>query len=239
MPTSHCVSRVFTQIVFTAMLSMAAAVADDVDVMSSHYAAEDFALSADPSAAQWRVTGVIANSDPFGKPLPEARTEIRSRWTSKNLYFIFVGHYESLYPRPNPNPAKEAWGLWEYDVAEVFIGHDLKNIQLYKEFEVSPDGEFIDLYVDRNRKGKEVDWLWNSEFRYKTKIDREKKVWICEMQIPWQSIDTRAPRTGNELRLNLYRIEGGRPNRKYIAWRPLGNPSFHTPEKFGRLRLAK
>ena len=180
--------------------------------MRTYRATADFALSADPESSAWRgVAGVIAATDPYGRPLPNARTEVRSRWTPDNLYFLFISHYESLYGRPNPTPEKEAWGLWDYDVVEVFIGNDLQNINLYKEFEVSPDGEFVDLDVDRQRKGKEVDWLWNSGLKYKTRIDRDHKIWICEMQIPWRSIDTRTPKTGNELRLNLYRIEGGPP----------------------------
>lgn len=213
--------------------------AADSDPMLTHRAAADFPLTANPEAAEWKnVRGVLAATDRYGKPLPEARTEIRSRWTDQYLYFLFVSRFETLYPRPNPNPAKEAWGLWEYDVAEVFIGDDLQNIKVYKEFEISPDGEFIDLDVDRDRKGKEVDWLWNSGVEYKTRIDRDRKVWVCEMRIPWKSIDRRKPAAGNQMRLNLYRIEGAPPNRKYIVWQPIGNPSFHTPEKFGRLRLV-
>ena len=215
------------------------ALAQQSSVMLSHRAKADFAPSANPDAAVWKgAKGVIAAADRFGRPLPEARTEIRSLWTPQNLYFLFVSNYETLYPRPNPTPEKEAWGLWEYDVVEVFIGHDLSNIHLYKEFEISPDGEFIDLDVDNQRQGQKVDWMWNSGMAYKTRIDRDRKVWICEMQIPWKAIDTRTPAAGNELRLNLYRIEGGPKDRKYIAWQPVHNPSYHTPEKFGRLRLV-
>ncbi len=58
------------------------------------------------------------------------------------------------------------------------------------------------------------------------------------MQIPWSSIDPRPVQAGNELRLNLYRIEGG-PNRKFIAWQAVNSESYHTPEKFGRLRLTE
>jgi hypothetical protein len=213
--------------------------ATDSGVMLSYRVARDFTLSADPESATWKgVSGVVAAQDPFGRQLTGSRTEIRSRWTAGNLYFLFISQFETLYSRPNPVPEKETWGLWEYDVAEVFIGHDLKNVHLYKEFEVSPDGEFIDLDVDRRRNGKEVDWLWNSGFRYKSHVDRNRRIWICEMQIPWKSIDPRKPLPGNELRLNLYRIEGGPTNRRYIVWQQIDNPSFHTPEKFGRLRLV-
>lgn len=220
------------------ILASAFCAAADSAVMLTYRATSDFAPTANAESAEWKdVQGVIAAADRYGKPLPEARTEIRSRWTDRYLYFLFVSKFETLHPRPNPNPAKEAWGLWEYDVAEVFIGDDLKNIKVYKEFEISPDGEFIDLDVDRDRKGKEVDWLWNSGLEYKTRIDQNRNVWMCEMRIPWKAIDRRKPAAGNQLRLNLYRIEGAPPNRKYIAWRPVGNPSFHTPEKFGVLRL--
>jgi hypothetical protein len=41
------------------------------------------------------------------------------------------------------------------------------------------------------------------------------------------------------MRINLYRIEGPPPNRKFIAWQPTGSASYHVPEAFGRLRLAK
>jgi len=226
---------------FGAILWVFPVPADESSPMRTYRTARDFELTADPQSPAWRgVAGVVVAADRYGAPLPEAKTEVRSRWTGQYLYFLFVSHFETLYRRPNPDPAKEAWGLWEYDVAEVFIGDDLTNIQVYKEFEISPDGEFIDLDVDRKRKGKEVDWLWNSGMQYKTRIDHERKVWICEMRIPWKSIDRRTPAAGNELRLNLYRIEGGPPpRRKYLAWQPVGNPSFHTPEKFGRLLLAK
>jgi hypothetical protein len=221
------------------LLAAAICAAADSDPMLTWRAAADFALTANPEAAEWKnVQGVVAAADRYGKPLPEARTDIRSRWTDQYLYFLFVSKFETRHPRPNPTSAKEAWGLWDYDVVEVFIGDDLNNINTYKEFEISPDGEFIDLDVNRDRKGKEVDWLWNSGVEYKTKIDDDRKVWVCEMRIPWKSIDRRKPVADNQLRLNLYRIEGAPPNRKYIAWRPVGNPSFHTPEKFGRLRLV-
>lgn len=208
------------------------------DVMQSRWIATDIALSADPASVSWKnAPAVIATGDAFGREQPEARTEVRSLWTDRDLYFLFVSHFETLYPRTHPNPKKEVWGLWDYDVAEVFIGDDFKNIEVYKEFEVSPDGEFVDLAVDRRKKGNEVDWTWNSGFQYKTRIDRQNKIWVCEMRIPWKTIDRRAPVAGNELRLNLYRIEGGPPHRKEVAWQAVGNPSFHTPERFGRLRL--
>ncbi len=121
--------------------------------MPSFRSRTDFALTADPDSAAWKhIHGVIADRGRFGEPQPEARTDIRSRWTSNSLYFLFVSDYDSLFLKPDPSTERDTWGLWEYDVVEVFIGYDLKNIDIYKEFEVSPQAEWVDLDVDRKRK---------------------------------------------------------------------------------------
>lgn len=208
-------------------------------LMLSHFASGDFDLTADSAAAAWKdVQGVVTSNDRYGRPVPNARTEIRSRWTAKNLYFLFISEYEQMSLIPKAQLDRETWGLWDYDVVEVFIGYEDKHIERFKEFEVSPRGEWIDLDVDHGRPRGAVDWLWDSNFRFKTRIDQARKLWFCEMQIPWNSIDSRPVRAGNELRLNLYRIEGAPPARRYLAWSPVMSESFHTPAQFGRLRLA-
>jgi hypothetical protein len=222
------------------LLPVLAAQAADKPVMLSARQAADFTLTADPNQPAWKnVKGVVTSIDPFGKPIPNARTEIRSLWTDRYLYFFFISQFERMYLKKPPTPDKETWGIWDYDVVEVFIGHDAQRIHLYKEFEVSPQGEWVDLDVDKTRQPQMVDWTWNSGFEFKTRVDEKGKVWFCEMRIPWKSIDPRKPAAGNELRLNLYRIEGGPPNRRFIVWSPIYNPSYHTPEGFGTLRLTE
>jgi hypothetical protein len=208
------------------------------DTLLTKFSKEVPPLAADASLAIWKKAPlVVAAQDRLGKPLPEARTEIRSLWTNENLYFLFTAKYESMYLRPEPQLDKETFGLWDFDVVEVFIGHDLERTHLYKEFEVSPRGEWVDLDIDKSKKNIAA-WEWNSNFRFKTKIDEARKTWQCLMEIPWKSIAVQPPAAGQEFRLNLYRIEGGpEPKRKYITWRAVGNPSFHTPAAFGRLKL--
>ena len=222
------------------LLSISMLQAETKPVMLSPRGPADLTLTADPNQPAWKtVQGVVTSHDPYGKPVPNARTEIRSLWTDRYLYFFFISQYERMYLKTPPTPEKETWGIWDYDVVEVFIGHDAKRIHLYKEFEVSPQGEWVDLDVDKTRKPNMVDWTWNSGFEFKTRVDEKNKVWFCEMRIPWKSIDPRTPAAGNELRLNLYRIEGGPSNRRFIVWSPIHNASYHTPEGFGTLRLTK
>jgi len=199
-------------------------------VLLSSKSPKDFPLSANSSAKEWKhVSGVIADSSPFGKPLPEARTEIRSRWTEQNLYLLFISKYQKLYLKPNPVLTSDTWGLWNYDVDEAFIGSDFHNVDVYKEFEVSPQGEYIDLDVDRSRKGEQTDADWDSGWHVRARIDQKRRLWFCEMQIPWRAVATHAPAVNDEFRLNLYHIEGGPVERKYVVWQITNSPSFHTP----------
>ena len=212
--------------------------ADGPGVMISHRSKSDFDLTADPDGKAWKgVRGVFAENGPKGEAIAGHRTEIRSRWTDRNLYFLFICPYETLHLKPDPVTATETNRLWNWDVAEVFVGSDFQHIRQYKEFEVSPQGEWVDLDIDRDFPKPESGWKWDSGFTSKTRIDAAKKIWYVEMRIPIESIDKRRPAAGQEMRLNLYRCQGPPPDRKYIAWQPTGSASFHVPEAFGRLKL--
>jgi cellulose/xylan binding protein with CBM9 domain len=214
-----------------------AAMADESRVFVSHRAPADFALTADPDSPSWKgVAGVLADRDRQGQPVPGHRTEIRSRWTPGNLYLLYIAPYEELNLHPSPSTDTETNKLWEWDVAEAFIGSDFKNIKQYKEFQVSPQGEWVDLHIDRGAQPPLHDVSWNSSYEVKARIDRDKRVWYGEMRIPMKAIDPRPARAGNEMRINLYRIQGPEP-RKHVNWQPVKNESFHTPEAFGTLRL--
>lgn len=173
----------------------------------------------------------------MGNDVPGHRTEIRSRWTRDNLYFLFICPYQELYLKPGPVADKETNRLWNYDVAEVFIGWDFQNIRRYKEFELSPQGEWVDLDIDRDHPLPEGGWLWNSGFEVMARIDRAAKIWYGVMRIPWKSIDERRPQPGNQLRVNFYRMQGPPPQRKMVAWQPTHSRTYHVPESFGTLRL--
>lgn len=222
-----------TLFAFCSLLSAA-----DPAVIASHRAGADFDLTADPNAKAWKgVRGVFADKGPRGEPAPGHRTEIRSRWTDGNLYFLFICPYEKLHLKPDPVTDAETNHLWDWDVAEVFIGSDFQHIRRYKEFEVSPQGEWVDLDIDRDFVQADNGIKWNSGFTNRVRIDTAKKIWYVEMRIPFAKIDTRKPAEGVEYRINLYRCQGEGPERKYIAWQATGEKSFHVPERFGRMKL--
>jgi hypothetical protein len=209
---------------------------------TASHAKSDFTLTADPAAKQWKnVKPVKAAVDPFGKPAtPGNAFEFRTQWTKDNLYFLFTCPYETLTLKPNPSTSEETNKLWDWDVTEVFLGSDFQNIGRYGEFQVSPQGEWVDLDIDRSAPRASGGWQWNSGMRVAARIDKEKKIWYGEMMIPLKSIDKREPKAGNEFRINVYRLTGAGPDHRVSTmWTPVEQRSHHTPAKFGRMVLGK
>lgn len=216
----------------------------------------DVALATDPSAAFWQGgEAIIVDRDVHGAVVSGHRTTIYSRWTPANLYFLFVCPYEKLNLKPEPRSDIETNKLWNWDVAEVFIGWDFEHIRRYKEFEMSPQGEWIDLNINLDHPHHEDGWTWNSGFEVKARIDPEAKIWYGAMRIPSTAIlpvsggvltaanihasaPAGGPSPGLKFRVNFFRSQGPEVEQKHMAWQPPMAESFHTPEKFGVLELV-
>jgi len=229
----------FVALCLLAMTSAAGAQSVDSGAFKSVYATKDVSLDTNLHSTFWReALPVYAEVDTKGKVVPGYRTEVRSRWTKGNLYLLYVCPYEELNLKPSPSTTTETNQLWNWDVAEIFIGSDFKNIRKYKEFEVSPQGEWIDLDIDLDLPDHTVGWTWNSGFKVATQIDRKAKIWYAAMQIPFSAIDRRGPAVGNIFRTNLFRSQGPPERQKKIMWKATMTDSFHTPESFGQLELV-
>jgi hypothetical protein len=208
--------------------------------IKSVWAQADVSLDTNPGSQFWRGGHpVYMKADPYGNAVPKYRTEVSTRWTKQNLYFLFICPYEQLNLKPNPTTSVETYELWNWDVAEVFVGSDFKQIQRYKEFEISPQGEWIDLDIDLTKPHHEDGWKWNSGFQVSARIDEAAHVWYGAMKIPYSAIDTRPAVVGNTLRINLFRSQGPGTNRHEITWQPPMAETFHKPERFGLLELVK
>jgi hypothetical protein len=225
-----------TALLFVLLLTQATS--DRPAVLESLYSAQPLPLDPDPRLEAWaKAPPLIVGRDYLDRPIPGAPMEVRSRWTTQDLYLLYSCPYDRLNLKPDPNLSAETPRLWNWDVAEAFIGSDFDNIGRYKEFQVSPQGEWVDLAIDRsNPKGQEGR-RWNSRFSVKARVDQGARIWYGLMRIPFSAIDTRAPEPGLELRVGLYRIAGVDPSKQHYAWQPTGETSFHVPQAFGTLRL--
>ena len=210
----------------------------DAATFKSIRANKDVPLETNPQSAFWRgAEPVYFENDNFGHAVPWLRTEVRSRWTKDSLYLLFECPYRELYLKPSPQTKTETNQLWNWDVAETFIGHDLKDIYHYKEFEVSPQGEWVDLDINLKAPKKAGGWAWNSGFQVVARIDRKHKIWYGAMRIPFRAITPETPHTGTVLRANFFRCQDPPPDRKLLAWQTPMSKTFHVPEKFGLLKL--
>jgi hypothetical protein len=206
----------------------------------SAYAAHDIAIDTNSQSPFWLgAPNVYAEADNYGHAVPGYRTRVSSRWTEKYLYLLFECPYQELYLKPSPIVIEETYGLWNWDVAELFIGSDFHNIRRYKEFEVSPQREWVDLDINLDLPDHTVGWTWNSGLQVDARIDRKAKIWYGAMRIPFSALDRRPPVAGRTLRVNLFRSQGPPGHHQEIAWKAPMSDTFHVPEKFGLLVLVK
>jgi hypothetical protein len=192
-----------------------------------------------PAAEDWkRAAPVEFSADWQGKNADAGRaTEVRLLWTPSMLYLKFVARYKmiTIFPDAPTNGRRDQ--LWDRDVAEVFLQPEPAAARRYKEFEVSPNGFWIDLDIDLDAKGDLKDL--RSGLRRRVKIDERAKTWTAEVAIPMKSLVAHFDAAAT-WRANFYRIEGDTEPRFYSAWRPTNTekPNFHVPERFGYLKFA-
>jgi len=231
--------RLLAGCIILATLSLATAGGQSAAVIDSIYSRQDNRPTADPRARFWHdIPGIVMENDSFGVPVPGHRTEIRSRWTKQALYLLFECPYEAFWLKPEFDIRHETNRLWNWDVAEAFLGDDFQHINHYREFEVSPRGEWVDLDIDLSKPNHEDGWTWNSGFVAATRIDARSRTWYAEMRIPWRALIVSLPEVGTWLRANFYRAQGPPPGRNFLAWQATRTKTFHAPEVFGTLRLT-
>ena len=191
-------------------------------------------------APLWRTASATSISKDCSKQIDYTwlRTEVRSFWTDKHLYLLFTCPYRELnlfLPAMGGGPRNK---LWDRDVVEMFLGDDWKNIRHYREFEIAPTGDWIDLAIDLDHESD--DHNWRSGWTTAARIDEEQHVWYAAARIPLGAISTAPVKPGTKWRANLYRIEGlgADPQRRFLCWQPtcvVNRDPNHVPENFGTL----
>ncbi len=190
-----------------------------------------------PSPASWeRALPLRFNTDWQGKNAdPERETEVQLLWTPEILFLRFRAKYRAITVFPDSEPNGRRDQLWDRDVAEAFLQPDRSNLRRYKEFEVSPNGLWIDLDIAPGEKHD-----LKSGLKRRVILDKARKSWTAELAIPMKCLISRFD-PAVVWRLNFYRVEGAKEPRFYSAWQPTGTavPNFHVPEAFGELVFVK
>jgi alpha-galactosidase len=194
-------------------------------------------LDAARPAAEWeKATPVTFCSDWQGKnPDQERQTQVRVLWSAKTLYLRFECRYRELTVFADSDPNGRRDQLWDRDVAEAFLQPDPTRERYYKEFEVSPNGMWIDLDISPEPRAD-----LKSGLQHSFVLDEKSHTWAAELAIPIQALTANFDPNA-VWRANFYRVEGPKEPRAYMAWQATGTPepSFHVPSAFGRLRFAR
>ena len=210
-------------------------VASPTATFSIPYAKTGDRLDTDPKSSFWSKASSAWILKDCSRELdyPELRTEVRGLWTDTHLYFLFACPYRKLnvfLPAQNDRPRDK---LWDRDVVEMFLGDDWKNIRHYREFEIAPTGDWIDLAI--NLDSKSYDQHWRSGWQVRARIDEPAHRWFAAARIPLKSVSDAPVQAGTRWRMNLYRIEGEGPDsqRHFCAGNPPAS-SIAIPIMFPR-----
>ncbi|HST10105.1 MAG TPA: carbohydrate-binding family 9-like protein [Terriglobales bacterium] len=195
----------------------------------------ELVLNAPQPAQAWSAaTPVQFCSDWQGQnPAPDRETTVRALWSPNTLYLRFECRYRDLHLFPDSEPNGRRDQLWDRDVAEAFLQPDPSQPHAYKEFEVSPNGMWIDLDIAPGAKPNLNSGMTRSVF-----LDEKAHTWSAELAIPIRSLTAKFDPKA-VWRVNFFRVEGKEEPRGYYAWQPTHTPqpNFHVPDAFGRMRF--
>ena len=189
-----------------------------------------------PRQSSWELASPVRfNADWQGKNAdPGRETEVRLLWTPETLFLRFRAKYRVITVFPDAEPDGRRDKLWERDVAEVFLQPDPSQLRRYKEFEVSPNGFWIDLDIAPEEKHD-----LKSGLRRRVVLNEAAKEWVAELALPMNRLVERFDPAA-AWKVNFFRAEGLTESRFYSAWQPTRTPApnFHVPEAFGALTFA-
>ena len=190
--------------------------------------------AAQPNSAWDTATPVTFCLDWQGKgPTPDRETRVRALWSPETLYLRFECRYRELHVFADSDPNGRRDHLWDRDVAEAFLQPDPSQPHAYKEFEVSPNGLWIDLDISPGAKPD-----LQSRMTRSVALDERAHRWMAELAIPMKALTAKFD-SGAIWRVNFFRVEGKEEPRGYYAWQPTHTPqpNFHVPSAFGRMRF--
>ena len=165
----------------------------------------------------------------------ERQTSVRALWSASMLYLRFECRFRGIHVFDDSEPSGRRYQLWDRDVAEAFLQPDPSQLRAYKEFEVSPNGMWVDLDIASGKDSDLKSGLQRSVWR-----NEKNKTWVAELAIPMRSLTAKFDPAA-VWKVNFFRVEGAEPTRFYSAWRATNTPqpNFHVPEVFGRLVFQK
>ena len=175
-----------------------------------------------------------------GENAPKERQfKAKLLWSDTAVYVRFEANQnEPLIVSQKPNLTTKTKGLWDRDVCEIFLAPKRDEFRKYFEFEIAPNGEWIDLGIYQKPDERITDWDYMSGMKSAALIEKNKVTMAIKIEF---SALGKTPKAGDVWLGNIFRCIGKDPTRGYLAWSPTETkePSFHVPEKFGKFEFVK
>jgi len=205
-------------------------------------------LSGQADDPLWATAEAVTLNHPVTGEPGKFRTTAKLLYSATHLYIAFQCEDDYAWGTHTERDAP----IWKQECVEVFICPSGK-IRQYFEINVSPRNTVYDSVV---LNGTPEDGRHNiiSMTDYdtpgmitKVHIDGElgvmgAKGWSAEYAIPFTALigsDHLVPESGDEWRLNLYRLDSYEENKlDYYSWAEVGKLDFHRPWMFGTLQFA-
>ena len=149
--------------------------------------------------------------------LPSERVDISIEEHQKRLLINIDAPFH--HDPPPPVPPQSLWGLWEYEVVEVFlVGSDGQ----YLEAEFSPHGHHLLLWLSSPRQ------VTHKHLPVDFEVTHTQNRWKGRAYIDLDQIPNPVQRC------NFFAIHGLDKHRRYLCYSPLNTvkPDFHQPDRF-------
>jgi hypothetical protein len=187
-----------------------------------------------PAGSAWKAAQQVTFCSDWRaeNPDPMRETSVQLLWSPDCLFIRFHCRYRDLHVYDGSACRRDQ--LWLKDVAEVFIQRETEELRRYREFEISPNGDWLDLDIAPGSKT-----ILFCNLKSRVVLNSEHHTWTADMAIPMNCL-TMAWDPAETWRLNFFRIEGRDPDRFYSSWIPTftPQPNFHVPEVFGALKFV-
>ena len=161
------------------------------------------------------------------KEVAIVQTSCRMVYDNRNLYL------QVICQEPNPASIKTACkvhdgSVWKDDCVEIFLDPS-RSHKKYFQFVSNALGVMAEGY--RAGAGKKFVKEWDGAWKVTASVLKDS--WVCEVEIPFDSLNVSTPKAGEIWGSNICRERHSGNVFELSSWSLAKN--FHNPRKFGRL----
>jgi len=171
-------------------------------------------------------------------------TRFKLAYDDTHVYLGIVCEFDLLKPLDDVKPVGQDGAAWAQECVEIMIDPYGQREKHY-QFIINPvpdstyDARYAFIEDPLHPLYGKRDSTWNGKWTYVVVIDRERKNWTVEVQIPFATLAVDAPGPGTVWTMNIGRAEyprGYKGGPVYSLWSPnLETRSFHDRGTFGEV----